>query len=130
MLLSLESVTTHNASAAILKVTLSFLACVVCTCQVGFHLVFPLSSKLSALKTTYQFQNIIFYLSSISVTNRSMYNSRKWQFSAVEDAMCDDDLFLFRSCFDDVMINPIIPIVNAMSKSLPCSDMHDHCRQS
>ena len=118
MLIFLESVTTHNASATILKVTQLLLACVVCTCQVGFHLKFPLSSKLSALKTTYQFRNIIFYLSSISITNRSLYNSRKRQFLALEDSMCEDDLFLFWSCFDDVMINPIIPIVNAMSKSL------------
>ena len=68
----------------------SMLARVVCTCQVGFHLKFLLSSKLSALKTTYQFQNIIRCLSSISVTNGSIYNSRKWQFSAVEHSMCDD----------------------------------------
>ena len=91
MLLFLESVTTHSASAVILKVTLSLLACVVCTCQVGFRLEFPLSSKLSALKTTYQFQNMFFYLPSISVTNGSMYNSRKRQFSAVKDSMCDDN---------------------------------------
>ena len=48
-----------------------------------------------------------------------MYNSRKWQFSALEDSMYDDDLFLFRSCFDDVMINPIILIVNAIDVKEP-----------
>ena len=101
----------------------SMLARVECICQVGFHLKFPLSSKLSALKTTYQFLNIICCLS-----NRSMYNSRKRQFSAVEHSLCDYFLFLFRSFFDDSWLIQLYQ--SRMLCQRACSDMRDYCRQS
>ena len=78
---------------------LSILADVVCTSQVGFHLNFHFLVSLVLYKQHNQFQNIICCLSSISVTNGSMCNCRKRQFSSVEHYMCDHYLFLFLSFF-------------------------------
>ena len=124
MLLYLASPEVRWRQSAILVANLSMQARVVCTCQVGFQLKFPLSSKLSALWTTYLFQNITCHLSSISVTNWSLYKSRKRRLSAVKQPMCDECLFSFRSPFWWLMINPIMRSWALCQRA--CSSMCDY----